>query len=181
MDPLTGPLPHDTQALIADLVQQHQAYVRALAVRLAPSAAEGDDVAQDAFLLLMRKRAEFDLTREVRPLLAAIVRNLAKQAWDRAIRDNRQRRDDLADYLDTVAEDARQSHADWNRAALEDCLTKLTTRERDLLNLRYTLDCPSEEIARRLASSADAVRMALVRLRSRLKECIERTLGGSRA
>jgi RNA polymerase sigma-70 factor (ECF subfamily) len=178
--PLPGaPLSTRTRELVTAVVARHQDYVRALAARLAPSAADGDDIAQETFLLLIRRGERFDLEREARPLLTAIVRNLAKQAWDRAMRENRRRRDDLAEYLEAVADRTEQRHESWPRAALEACLDKLSARERDLINLRYTADCRSEEIAQRLQSSADAVRMALVRLRERLRACIQRAEGSS--
>ncbi len=161
---------------IEALVRNHEPYVRGLAARLAPTIAEGDDIAQESFLVLICKRKDFDLTIDVKPLLAAIVRNLSRQAWDRAIRDNKLRRDELAAYLEEMAADDAPLYENSCKDALRKCLEKTTEKERALLNLRYTVGCDSQDIADRLSTSAEAVRMALVRLRQRLKGCIENTL-----
>jgi RNA polymerase sigma-70 factor (ECF subfamily) len=170
----------DRRAL-EDLVRRHEAYVRGLAARLAPRVAEADDLAQEAFLVALRRKDELDLDRDLRPWLAQVVRNLSRQAWDRALREDRLRRDGLAEYLEALDADPSGLFDEPSKAALRRCLEKLPERSRTLLNLRYNLGLRSEAISEKVGSRADAVRMALLRIRELLRECIDRTLGEARA
>jgi RNA polymerase sigma-70 factor (ECF subfamily) len=176
-----GPASEPDRAALEAVVRRFEAYVRALAARLAPSLAEADDIAQEAFLVLLTKRKDYDLVADPKPLLAAIVRNLSRQAWDRAIRGSKFKRDELAAYLEEVAEEDAPLYEEVCKEALRRCLEKATDKERALLNLRYTVGCDSEDIAGRLSTSAEAVRMALVRIRQRLRGCIENQLKGAPA
>jgi DNA-directed RNA polymerase specialized sigma24 family protein len=74
---------------IESLVKQHEAYVRTLALRLAPDPSEADDIAQEAFLILFRKLDSLDARRDLRPWLAATVRNLSHQAWEGALHNKK--------------------------------------------------------------------------------------------
>src|SRR6516225_8016114 len=89
---------------IERLVRQHEAYVRALALRLSPDPSQADDLAQDAFLLAFRKLDSLDLRRDLRPWLAATVRNLSHRAWEAALKNKKLKHDALADYLENLAE-----------------------------------------------------------------------------
>jgi RNA polymerase sigma-70 factor (ECF subfamily) len=61
-------------------------------------------------------------------------------------------------------------------AALEVCLERMGARPRQLLRWRYSEDLKSEEIARRLGTQAAAVRVALQRLREKLRLCVEKQM-----
>jgi RNA polymerase sigma-70 factor (ECF subfamily) len=176
-----SPASEPERATLEAIVRRYEAYVRALAARLAPSLADADDIAQESFLVLLAKRRDYDLVADPKPLLAAIVRNLSRQAWDRAIRGSKIKRDELAAYLEGVAEEDAPLYEEVCKEALRRCLEKATDKERALLNLRYTVGCDSEDIAGRLSTSAEAVRMALVRIRQRLKGCIKGVLKESPA
>jgi RNA polymerase sigma-70 factor (ECF subfamily) len=175
------PASEPDRAALEAVVRRYETYVRALAARLAPSMAEADDIAQEAFFVLLTKRKDYDLIADPKPLLAAIVRNLSRQAWDRTMRSSKFKRDELAAYLEEVAEEDAPLYEEVCKEALRRCLEKTTDKERALLNLRYTVGCDSEDIAGRLSTSAEAVRMALVRIRQRLKGCIESALKESPA
>jgi RNA polymerase sigma-70 factor (ECF subfamily) len=163
------------------LVKEHEAYVRSLALRLSPDPAEADDIAQEAFLIAFRKLDMLDVRRDLRPWLAATVRNLSHRAWEEALRNQRLKRDALAEYLEILAEEPSGLYAEPAKAALRNCLMKLPERSRTLLNLRYNMNLTSEAIAGQITTSAEAVRMALVRTRELLRACIGRALGGAGA
>jgi RNA polymerase sigma-70 factor (ECF subfamily) len=159
------------------LIKEHEAYVRSLALRLSPDPADADDLAQEAFLITFRKLGALDLGRDLRPWLAATVRNLSHRAWEAALRNKKLKRDALADYLEVLAEEPSGLYAEPAKAALRNCLEKLPERSRTLLNLRYNMNLNSEAIAAQVTTSAEAVRMALVRTRELLRACIGRALG----
>jgi RNA polymerase sigma-70 factor (ECF subfamily) len=174
----TGPERRET---IESLVKQHEAYVRALALRLSPDPSEADDIAQEAFLIAFRKLDSLDVRRDLRPWLAATVRNLSHQAWEAALKNKKLKHDALADYLENLAEEPSGLYAEPAKAALRKCLEKLPERSRTLLNLRYNMNLNSEAIAGEITTSAEAVRMALGRTRELLRACIGRALGEASA
>jgi RNA polymerase sigma-70 factor (ECF subfamily) len=84
----------------------------------------------------------------------------------------------LVDVLDVayseVGSESEQLHL--RAAALATCLEAVPQPQRRLLELRYSQLRSSEQIGDLLHRSADAIRQELVRLRARLKECIQRRL-----
>src|SRR5215472_5779389 len=119
----TGAL--ERRETIETLVKEHEGYVRSLALRLSPDPADADDLAQEAFLITFRKLGALDLGRDLRPWLAATVRNLSHRAWDAALRSKKLKRDALADYLEILAEEPSELYAEPAKAALRNCLDKL--------------------------------------------------------
>jgi len=67
------------------------------------------------------------------------------------------------------AEDSR-----WR--ALEKCLEKLKSKDRELLNLRYRQDGTAKMAAEAIGRSVESVRHSLIRIRLALLECVRRTL-----
>ena len=60
--------------------------------------------------------------------------------------------------------------------ALDTCLRKLPPKSREILQLRYEQDLPSHSIADALGSTAEAIRIALFRIRNGLRDCIANSL-----
>jgi RNA polymerase sigma factor (sigma-70 family) len=58
------------------------------------------------------------------------------------------------------------------QSALEQCFERLPKQSRQMVRLRYEEELPSHTIAERLSSTAEAIRVALFRIRGALKECI---------
>ncbi len=161
--------------IVEGLVRKHEAYVRTLALRLAPEPARADDIAQEAFVVAFAKLETLDLSRDLRPWLAALVRNLCRQAWDDAVRTNRLRSEALREHLETLAEQPSPLYDEPAKEALRKCLEKLPDRSRTILNLHYTAGLRSDDIAQRVSTTALAVRRAMVRIRQQLKACIDRS------
>jgi RNA polymerase sigma factor (sigma-70 family) len=62
------------------------------------------------------------------------------------------------------------------RRALDGCYEQLPEESRRLLELRYERELPSQSIAEMLSSTAEAIRVALFRIRNGLKLCIASSL-----
>jgi RNA polymerase sigma-70 factor (ECF subfamily) len=60
--------------------------------------------------------------------------------------------------------------------ALEDCLTRLTSSDRDLLHARYYCQRPPKQIAAMQSRSVDSVYRALSRIHNSLLNCVQRRL-----
>ena len=85
----------------------------------------------------------------------------------------------LAAFLDRVetafAEDERPSDL-WaaRQKALDECVTVLPERSRQLLSLKYAARNSMEDIARHVGQTTETVTKALFRIRQALLECVER-------
>lgn len=85
------------------------------------------------------------------------------------------------DVLEQVAAVAASKDAaiDVRRSALEQCLAKLSTKDRALLDRRYAPQGSSKSIAADLGRPANSVSKSLGRIRRSLLECIRRTLAAT--
>jgi|ERR1043166_866768 RNA polymerase sigma-70 factor (ECF subfamily) len=164
----------EPEARLAELIEFQGPFVRSLALRLAPAPGLAEDIAQQVFLELIAKAAQWDLDRDLKPLLATMTRNVALRCWRERTRVMSAEIRGLAEHIRTLAEG---SEVTWYRpeeqAALEQCLEQLPEKSRRLIELHYDLGVSSVNIATQMQMTADAVRRALFRLREQLRKCIE--------
>lgn len=163
---------------LAELVELYQAGVWRYLRFLGCAEAEADDLTQETFLAAVRAPLEVRSPGETAAWLRRVARNMllaarrksgrepafveleaAEAVWAQAAGE-----DGLADYL----------------AALEDCLTvAIDERRRTALVLFYREGLSRDQVAERLALTADGVKTLLRRARSALRACIERKLNAS--
>jgi RNA polymerase sigma-70 factor (ECF subfamily) len=62
--------------------------------------------------------------------------------------------------------------------ALEKCKSKLTESQRELIDFRYQRGRSIEDYAEQTGRKASALRVALMRIRIALRECVEKSVGG---
>jgi RNA polymerase sigma-70 factor (ECF subfamily) len=86
----------------------------------------------------------------------------------------------LIDALTAEAEE-QASRFDDMRAALRQCLTKLPANSRDLIERRYSREQALAAICQETRRNLSAVKVALMRVRLALRECIERKMGKANA
>jgi len=167
----------ETNPILNRLIEANTGFVHALALRLAPGPGLTEDIAQQVFLEFIAKAAQWDLTQDIKPLLAGMTRNVARRAWREKSHHMPEVVRDLADHIRELAE-AREVtwFNDEEKSALRRCLQKLPDKSRRLITLHYDLDVTSVEIARQMEINADAVRRALFRLRELLRKCVQRIL-----
>jgi RNA polymerase sigma-70 factor (ECF subfamily) len=171
------PLPTPEQ-----LAATHAGFVHALALRLAPAPGLAEDIAQQVLLEFLAKAGTWDLTAEIKPLLAGMTRNVARRAWRDKTREMPEAMCELAEHIRELAEGQDvQWFSDEEKSALRRCLGRLPDKSRRLIELHYYLDVTSVEIGRQMDTNADAVRRALFRLREQLRKCVQRLLGESLA
>ncbi len=134
------------------------------------SAADAEDIVQDAFVRFWRHQRH--LPGEPMALLVTSVR---RAALDRARGDDRRvRREDFAFAGDreTFAEFASGLEADERRLALEEALGRLPPEQREVLVLKIWAELTFEQIGRELGLSpntaASRYRYALAALRQEL-------------
>lgn len=89
---------------IAELAATHERFVNALALRLAPAPGLAEDISQQVLLEFIAKAAEWDLTRDIKPLLAAMTRNVASRCWREKMRALPEVQRELAEHIRQLAE-----------------------------------------------------------------------------
>ena len=146
------------------LLERHQKEVYNVALRMLGEPAAAEDAAQDAFL---RAFTRLDLYREGEPFgawLHGIVRNRCLDILRSRARSGAAYPLNPSAQPDAEAEAIRNLEAQGVRRAL----SRLPSRDRALLVLRYWEDRPLEEIAGSLGMTDGAARVALHRARRAL-------------
>ena len=163
------------EVLFSRLLPDMTAWARGKLPGWARSRADTDDLVQDAFRALYRRRHQFDPRRN------RAIRAYLRQAIRNRIRDEVRRANKVEVQgeagLDTVSPDTSPlEHAisAQNTARYRMALRRLNEVERDLVVGRIELDYSNEQLALVTGKpSADAARMALRRAFVRLAEAMD--------
>jgi len=180
------PIPPDLDACFAALVMEHQAGVRAFIRMLGVEAGSVDDLAQETFIVALRRLEDFDQSLPAGPWLRGIARNLVLNHRRSLARHALVIHPALAEVLDlaigTGEDPAGKLHLDELVLHLRDCIERLPARGRALIAERYTA-CASDIGAVAVAvdgpnaPSANARRQALFRVRETLRRCLVAKVG----
>ena len=164
-------------AQIIQVVLAHSAFVKALAVKLAPWPGLADDIAQQVFLEFLSKEGRWDLTNDLKPLLATMTRHVAMRCWKERTRQMPEILCQLAEHVRKLAEQSELAPR-WEdeTVALRKCLESLPKKSRTLIDRHYFGKISTPDIAKELSMKNEAVRQAICRIRSSLRQCIESTL-----
>lgn len=171
--------PADATPLTADDVcARYAGKVCRFAAMVSPSAADAEDLAQEALMCAVRSLGSYDPKRG--SLEAWLWRIVANAARDAASRNERLR--EVVLRLRTARQGESETVEDSVLARLRDSalhaeLRRLPRRDRTLLALRYGADLDLQHVGWAVGLNADsagrATRRALARLRARLQEVRE--------
>lgn len=160
----------DYVALIAD----HQGNLRAFIVSLMPGSPDVADVLQETNAALWIKRKKFEPDTNFIAWAFKIARYEVMRQRDRTKRLDRLVFSD--ELLESLAEADAPAKPSARLAALDSCVGKLSENQRKLIQARYTPGRSVEQFAVDTGKGASGLRMALLRIREILKDCIEKTL-----
>ena len=154
------------EACFAEVMRRHSGVVYAVAFRQIGRVTDAEELVQDAFLLLWRKRAGLRFIDEsALPWLIVTVKNLAANR-----RRSLQRRQRHEDDRDRALPPAAPIDADPELAAyLAAAFGRLTPTDALVARLCLVEDLTTAEAARRSGLTEAAVRNRLSRTRSRLR------------
>ena len=144
---------------------------------LLPSPADADDVFQETSIILWRKRRDFQPGTSFNAWASRVALHTAQNF--RAKQARLQRRVMFDDQLlDRIAAEAiRMEHQlDARREALDGCLRKLPTRDRDLLERRYAPGATIRAVAEAVGRPVEGLYKAMKRIHDAVAECVERAL-----
>jgi len=145
-------------AFIASLVSDHN---------------DAEDIRQEANLVLWRKVEQYDGVEHFHAWARKIAYFEVLKYRRRQGRGALPLEDDVLDQVARVAAD-RVELLDRRRAALHDCVDRLSAGDRQLLHSRYRDGLSLKAVSELLQRPADSVRHSMSRIRRRLKSCIDR-------
>jgi RNA polymerase sigma-70 factor (ECF subfamily) len=165
------PASDDFVALLTGSQRKLHAYIFSLVW----NPADADDILQETNLVLLKKAAEYDSSRDFLPWALAIARFQTLAGLKRRQRLRFVFDDTLATFL---ADDAAREDPvlEARRLALATCLQKLPAASRDLLVRRYEPKAVVGDMAAALGLSLKTLSDRLRRIRQKLLDCINRTL-----
>lgn len=161
----------------AGLWVRSQTTVAAYVFAAIRDAHEAEDVLQVIAEAAVEDFASYDASRSFTGWVLGIARHrvlhhIRTRGRDRHVFGERA----LTMIADAAAE--LDTEQDDRRAALVRCMSDLTDRSRELIDLRYRDELPPTAIADRVGMTANALNVALHRVRKQLADCIRRRLTG---
>lgn len=145
-----------------------QAFVRSLV----PTRQLASEVMQDVILVLWEK---FEVAADFQGWAFGVARNVVMRHLRSLSRDRHVFDDELVNQLADDAAALVPVH-DGHREALERCLDKLPTAQRELVLAAYTKGTRMDELATNRGQTPMALYKLLHRIRQALLDCVERTL-----
>ena len=159
------------------LVERYQRGVHAVVYRLTQSAAEADDLTQQAFLAAYDALPQFKLDLKFSSWLFRIAVNLAKDHLKskKRLEGGDQELDECAEALFVPAASPPDEQALENerRTVLERALLRLAWADREVLVLKDIQELSYDEIKQILGRPVTALKIRVVRARQRLRAVLE--------
>jgi RNA polymerase sigma-70 factor (ECF subfamily) len=152
-----------------------QSALYAFICSLLGSAEFANDVLQETNLVLWTKADEYDQNRAFSPWAYRIAYLQVLAFRKRRQRDRLVFDDGL---LGMLAEDIPKTTEGTNDrlSALDECISKLTHANRELIKDRYARGKSLSDIGEKLSRKSNAVGIALFRVRKALAQCVEKSL-----
>ena len=141
---------------------------------------DAEEVLQETNLVIWAKYHQFDITTNFFAWAAQIATYEVLKFRQRRQREKLRFSDE---FVQTVAAEVleRSDELELRRKALEQCLQKLRSGDRALIQRRYQPGERGKHVAEDLGRPANSVYQSLGRIRRSLLECINRTLAAAEA
>jgi RNA polymerase sigma-70 factor (ECF subfamily) len=160
---------------VQQLFVRHQQTVLGYVLSIEPNFADAQDIVQEVFLAVSRKAQTWSVGTDFLAWVCTVARyEILHFQRTRARRGGR-----LAeDVIELLHADEAVDASEWQDRvdALRRCLGRLAPRARELVSKRYHGAQMPGEIATAIGWTVNAVRVALTRARTALRECMERQL-----
>jgi len=160
-----------------ELVERHQGYAFALALRLLGDETEAEDIVQETFIRIWKNMHKFDVERKFTTWMYTIATNLAR---DRLRSRKRSRERFAGTYDDTLAAIAGGSNPEirFSNRELAEIITELTAElsptQRIVFTLRDLQDLSVSEVCAITDLSAASVKTNLHFARKAIRDKLER-------
>ena len=156
-------------------MREHAPAVRSFLAFLGCPTNQLDDLLQEVFVSVLASPFEDRGAASTRSYLRTVAKHLFLKSVRRERRNVPLEDTSAAESL-WIEEFERDDDGAGYLQALRDCLSRLTGRARQALQLRYEKGLGQRAIGAELALSESGVKSILVRTRSRLRECVQERL-----
>lgn len=163
----------DAETAVTTLFRQHRLGLLRLALLLVDDQQSDEDVVQDAFLGLYRRWPQLQETTNAQAYLRSAVLNNSRSV----LRRRRTARAYVPPHAPDAASAESQAMLSAEHAEVLGCLATLTSRQRQVLVLRYYEDLSEAQIAQATGLSQGAVKSTA----SRALDALERRWDADRA
>jgi len=169
----------DREDFIRQLSASHNSLLGFI-LSLLPDVHAASDVLQETHVEMWRKAEDFEpgtnfLAWACRIAHFKVLEARAKQRRSRLVFD-----DELLGTLAIESERHEQAASDAG-GALEDCLARLSTKQRELVQSRYAAGGSVKKLAEKLGRSTQGLAVTLFRIRQALLDCMQRKQQGVRS
>lgn len=168
---------NDTAEFI-QLLTSHQSRLYAYILSLVFDRNEADDVLQQTNVVLWRNADEFEpgsnfVAWSFRVAYYQVLAHRKQKQREKLIFDD--------GILNDVAQVANQSDQTFQarQRLIQDCIQKLSTSQRDVIQRRYRNGATLESIAQETEKKVNAVKQLLFRARENLVQCVKKGLAES--
>jgi RNA polymerase sigma-70 factor (ECF subfamily) len=169
---MSPPSEHERHAQFLRHYAESEVALHTFVRSLVPTRQMASEVMQDVILVLWEK---FEAAADFQGWAFGVAKNVAMRHLRRQSRDRHVFDDDLVNQLADDAAALVPVH-DGHREALEHCLDKLPSAQRELVLTAYTKGTRMDELATRRGQTPMALYKLLHRIRQALLECVELTL-----
>lgn len=157
--------------LLAQSSRRIYSYIRTLV----PNQSDAEDVFQETSKTLWEKFPQFQAGTDFCGWALSIAHFKVLQQRDKSLRGPMPVGDKLQPLLDSEAELLR-SDEDRRLQAMNQCLKKLSEKDRQLVDARYSAGISTQDLALTMRRSTDAIYRSLRRIHQALFDCIRHTL-----
>jgi RNA polymerase sigma-70 factor, ECF subfamily len=150
------------------VVKATQARLRSFIAGYVPRAEWVDDIAQQTYVSAYRDLRKFQAGTDFSSWIRRIAYNHLRAELERASRRRRLE----GELLARLERDPENPNLD----SLKECVEILPPTSQEIVRSYYAEAMGLAEIGRRLGRSADSLKVALFKIRARLRECVESKL-----
>ena len=168
-------LDRDSHDQFLRLFVENEEALRGFVRSLVPTLEDAREVMQETASVLWRKFGELDSPEDFRRWAFGVARFEALAFRRDRARDRHVFGEDLISLLESEAAEAGEQ-SDREEQALQGCLKKLPSKQRQLVEVAYAPGVRIDELARESGRTPMALYKALHRIRMALADCIQRSL-----
>ena len=157
-----------------ELIRKHQNLMHNFIFAIYPEHAAADDIRQETNRVLWEKRHQFRLGTN----FPAWCREIAHFQTLRYLKQN-QRKSWLrfdSDLVHTLAEAFEDGDEERERreSAIKTCIQALSAEDQQMVKMRYELMMSQREISEKTKRTEGALKQVFLRIRKKLRQCVER-------
>jgi RNA polymerase sigma-70 factor, ECF subfamily len=165
---------HSEDDVVREFVRQER-MLREFLRGLVCHSQDAEDVFQETAVVILRKGGAVENMDRFPQWCRSIARNMARNYWRKKGREKLDLWEDFSQVVEDCYSDVDSDLETDNerRRVMDLCVERLPGQSQRLLKMFYVEGIGSEELARRLKRSAGAIRVALLRVREAVHNCVE--------